>query len=65
MTFLAPAFLWSFLALIPLAAIYFLKVRPRKKSTTAYFLWEKIFSQKKATSLFNRLRDLSGSRGPV
>ncbi|MCP5551831.1 MAG: BatA domain-containing protein [Akkermansiaceae bacterium] len=58
MSFLAPAFLWSFLALIPLAAVYFLKVRPRKKTTPAYFLWEKIFSEKKAASLFNRLRDL-------
>lgn len=58
MTFLFPAFLWSLLALIPLGAIYFLKVRPRKKTTTAYFLWEKIFSEKRATSLFNKLRDL-------
>ena len=57
MTLLSPAFLWSFLALVPLAAIYFLKVRPRRKSTTAFFLWEKIFSERKATSLFNRLRD--------
>ena len=58
MTFLYPLFLWSLLALIPLAAIYFLKVRPRRKSTPAYFLWEKIFSEKRATSLFNKLRDL-------
>ncbi|MEM7011993.1 MAG: BatA and WFA domain-containing protein [Verrucomicrobiota bacterium] len=58
MNFLTPAFLWSFLALIPLAAIYFLKVRPRKRSTTAYFLWERIFNEKRATSLFNKLRDV-------
>ncbi len=58
MNFLSPSLLWSLLALAPLAAIYFLKVRPRKRSTTAYFLWEKIFSEKKASSLFNRLRDL-------
>jgi hypothetical protein len=45
-------------ALLPLAAVYFLKVRPRKKQTTAYFLWQKVFSEKRATSLFNRLRDL-------
>jgi hypothetical protein len=57
MTFLSPALLWSFLALIPLAAIYFLKVRPRKKPTTAYFLWERIFQEKRASSLFHRLRD--------
>ena len=30
MNLLAPGFLWTFLALIPLGAIYFLKVRPRK-----------------------------------
>ncbi|MCF6312024.1 MAG: VWA domain-containing protein [Verrucomicrobiales bacterium] len=58
MNFLSPSLLWSLLALLPLAAIYFLKVRPRKRATTAYFLWEKIFSEKKASSLFNRLRDL-------
>ncbi|MEM1442773.1 MAG: BatA domain-containing protein [Verrucomicrobiota bacterium] len=58
MTFLSPAFLWTLLALLPLGAVYFLKVRPRRKTTTAYFLWEKIFSEKKASSLFNRLRDL-------
>lgn len=58
MAFLSPAFLWTLLALLPLAAIYFLKVRPRKKTTTAWFLWEKVFTEKKASSLFNRLRDL-------
>jgi hypothetical protein len=57
MTFLSPALLWSFIALVPLAAIYFLKVRPRKKPTTAYFLWERIFQEKRASSLFHRLRD--------
>ena len=31
MSLLAPAFLWTLAALAPLAAIYFLKVRPRKK----------------------------------
>ena len=58
MTLLSPGFLWAFAALLPLAAIYFLKVRPRKRSTTAYFLWERIFNEKRATSLFNKLRDL-------
>ncbi|MEM6277827.1 MAG: BatA and WFA domain-containing protein, partial [Verrucomicrobiota bacterium] len=58
MTLLSPLFLWSLLALIPLAAIYFLKVRPRKRPTTAYFLWEKIFIEKKANSLLSKLRDL-------
>ena len=58
MTFLAPTFFWGFLALIPLAAIYFLKVRPRKRLTTAYFLWEKVLENKHTSSLFSRLRDL-------
>jgi hypothetical protein len=56
--FLSPFHLWTLAALLPLAAVYFLKVRPRKKQTTAYFLWQKVFSEKRATSLFNRLRDL-------
>ena len=58
MNLLAPGFLWTFLALIPLGAIYFLKVRPRRRDTTAYFLWEKIFQEKRTSSLFSRLRDL-------
>ncbi len=58
MKFLAPFFFWSFLSFIPLVAIYFLKVRPRRKETTAYFLWTQVFTEKKAASLFNRLRDL-------
>ena len=58
MKFLAPLFFWSFLSFIPLVAIFFLKVRPRRKETTAYFLWSRVFTEKKATSLFNRLRDL-------
>jgi len=57
-TFLAPAMLWSLAALLPLVAIYFLKVRPRRKPTTAFFLWEKIFQQKRTSSLFQRLRNL-------
>jgi hypothetical protein len=58
MTFLAPAFLWSLLALLPLAAIYFLKVKPRRRTTTAYFLWSRVLAEKQATSLLQRLRDL-------
>lgn len=58
MTFLAPAFLWTLAVLAPLAAIYFLKVRPRKKPVTAFFLWQRIFTEKKAAALFKRLRDL-------
>ncbi|MEM6915025.1 MAG: BatA and WFA domain-containing protein [Verrucomicrobiota bacterium] len=58
MTLLSPIFLWSFAALLPLAAVYFLKVRPRKRPTTAYFLWEKLFTEKKANSLLSKLRDV-------
>ncbi|MDC0935517.1 BatA and WFA domain-containing protein [Pirellulales bacterium] len=58
MTLLAPAMLWSLLALIPLVGIYFLKIRPRPRPTTAFFLWESIFRERKATRLFQRLRDM-------
>lgn len=58
MNLLQPAMLWSLLAIIPLAAIYFLKVRPQRRPTTAYFLWEKIFQEKRSSSLFQRLRDV-------
>lgn len=57
MTLLSPTMLWSLVVLAPLAAIYFLKVRPRRKPTTAYFLWDRIFQEKRASSLFHRLRD--------
>ena len=58
MSFLQPGMLWSLAVLLPLAAIYFLKVRPRRRPTTAYFLWEKIFQEKRSSSLFQRLRDV-------
>jgi hypothetical protein len=58
MTLLQPAMLWWLLVLAPLAALYFLKVRPRRKPTTAYFLWERIFQERRASSLFQRLRDV-------
>jgi hypothetical protein len=57
LTFLHPMMLWSFAALLPLAALYFLKVRPRRKPTTAFFLWEKALEERRANSLFKRLRD--------
>jgi hypothetical protein len=56
--FLYPFYFWAMLGLIPLVAIYFLKVRPRRKPTTAFFLWQHLFDQKRSTSLFERLRDL-------
>lgn len=58
MTLLAPIFLWTFAALIPLALIYLLKVRPRRKLTTAFFLWEKVITPDRRSALFQRLRDI-------
>ena len=57
MNFANPIFFWTFLSLIPLVAIYLLKVRPTRKPTTAYFLWQEIFKEKRAQSLLHRLRD--------
>ncbi len=58
MSFLSPAFLWGLLTLIPLIGIYFLKVRPRRQQTSAYFLWEKVLEERRSRALFRRLRDL-------
>jgi len=58
MTLLSPIFLWAFLAILPLAAIYFLKVKPRRHVVTAAFLWQLVYTEKKSTSLFKKLRDL-------
>ena len=58
MNFLLPQFLWGLLALAPLALIYILKIRPRRKPTNAYFLWEKILQEKASSALFRRLRDV-------
>lgn len=57
MNFGAPSFLWMSAALLPLVAAYFLKVRPRRMPVNALFLWDKIFQEKKASSLFQKLRD--------
>lgn len=58
MTFLHPAYLLALVGLLPLIAVYLLKVRPTRKSVTALFLWQAVLDQKKNTALFNRLRDL-------
>lgn len=50
--------LWSLAALLPLTAFYLLKVRPRRKPTTAIFLWEQVLDQRRTSKLFQRLRDL-------
>ena len=48
MSFAAPGLLWALLALLPLAALFFLRVKPRKKPTSAFFLWQKVFEDKKS-----------------
>ena len=58
MSFAIPFFFWGLVSLIPLIAIYFLKVRPIRKPTTAWFLWEDIFQERRARTLFQRFRDL-------
>ncbi|GAA5496772.1 hypothetical protein Rhal01_02957 [Rubritalea halochordaticola] len=56
MSFLAPAYLLGLLALIPLTAVYLLKVKPNRHQTNAWFLWDKVFEKKHSSSLFSRLR---------
>ncbi len=58
MTLLSPAFLWILAALLPLGLIYLIRVRPRRKTTTAYFLWEKVMPETRPNRLFQKLRDL-------
>lgn len=58
MTFAAPWMLWSLAALAPLLGLYLLKVRPRRREVTAYFLWAKVFQENRASSLWSRLRDI-------
>ncbi|MFC7336369.1 BatA domain-containing protein [Haloferula chungangensis] len=58
MNFGAPGFAWAALALIPLVAVYFIRTRPRRQQVNAFFLWEQVFQQKAASSLFQRLRNL-------
>lgn len=58
MSFASPWMLWGLLSLIPLVALYFLKVRPARKPVTAWFLWEKVFAERRARSLFQKFRDL-------
>ncbi len=57
MSFAAPILFWGLLSLLPLIAFYFLKVRPDRKPATAWFLWEKVFEERRARTLFQRFRD--------
>jgi len=56
--FLYPGYFLALLGLLPLIAVYFLKVRPGRKPVTAFFLWREVFDQKKNTALSNRLREI-------
>ncbi len=58
MTFLYPGYFLALLGLVPLIAVYLLKVRPGRKPVTAFFLWRAVLDQKKPTALSRRLRDL-------
>jgi hypothetical protein len=57
-TFLAPHMLWFGLVLLPLAAIYLLKVRPIRKRTSTWFLWDAVLDENRASALLRRLRDI-------
>ena len=57
MTLLSPGFLAAAALALPLVAIFLLKVRPRRRPVTAYFLWDRVFVEKKSSALFNKLRD--------
>ncbi len=57
MSLLLPHFLWGLLGLIPLALVYLIKVHPVRKKTSAWFLWEGIFQERRAASLLQKLRD--------
>lgn len=58
MSFGFPAFFWAAAALLPLVAVYFIKVRPRRQPVNAFFLWQRVFKQTASNSLFQRLRNL-------
>jgi hypothetical protein len=58
MSFLAPHYLFAFLLVLPLIAVFLLKVRPHRKFTSQFFLWEQAFKEKRSTALFKRLRDI-------
>lgn len=57
LNFLNPSAFWWSLLLLPLAAFYFLKVRPEKHNTALLFLWDKVFRERQSSALFKRMRD--------
>lgn len=46
------------MAVIPLLAVYLLKIRPVRRQTTTLFLWDQLFHETKSSALLRRLRDL-------
>lgn len=60
MMFASPLFLWALAGLVALGAVYFLKIRPRKKPVTAFFLWHAVLEEKPSDKLWRKLRGLWG-----
>lgn len=58
MSFGIPLFFWATLAILPLVGVYFIRTRPRRQVVNAFFLWQQVFQQKAASSLFQKLRNL-------
>lgn len=42
---------------LPLVAIYFLKIKPIRRTTATFFLWDEILQEKKSSALFKRMRN--------
>jgi hypothetical protein len=57
MSFLLPHFLWGLLGLLPLLAVYLIRVHPIRRKTSAWFLWEGIFQERRAASWLQKMRD--------
>jgi hypothetical protein len=49
MTFGFPAFFWAALALLPLAAVYFIKIRPRRQPVNAFSCGSRFSNRKHPT----------------
>lgn len=58
MTFLSPIFFWFLLALIPLALVYLMKTRPRKRMTNTIFLWEQVLQEDVTKIWLKKIRNL-------
>ena len=58
MSFVAPTALWWALLAIPIIALYILRVRLRRKRVSTTMFWDRVFEEKRTTSLWRRLRHL-------